>query len=103
MLTAAGAGTVLLAVVLGLASLSGEAEKGGRDTEEALPPPSELSRGGRSIFPEFRVVGFYGSPEEEELGVLGIDSPASMARKLERQARPYAEGPEPGPPFRPST
>jgi hypothetical protein len=92
-LTAAGAGVLLLAVILGLSSLSGGAEKGGRDTEEAAPAPSELPRGGRSIFPEARVVGFYGTPQDEELGVLGIGRAESIAGKLERQARPYAEGP----------
>ena len=86
-LAAAGVGALLFAVVLGLASLSG-----GEETEQG-PPPSELPRGGRSIFPEFRVVGFYGTPQDEELGVLGTGSPASIAGKLERQARPYAEGP----------
>ncbi len=79
-------------MVLGLAALSGGAQNGGRDTEAAAPLP-QLPRGGRSIFPESRVVGFYGAPQDEELGVLGIGSPASVARRLERQARPYAEGP----------
>ena len=92
-LTAAGAGALLLVVILGLSSLSGGAEKGGRDTEEAEPAPSELPRGGRSIFPERRVVGFYGTPQDEELGVLGIGPPESISGKLEAQARPYAEGP----------
>jgi hypothetical protein len=91
-LIAAG-GALLVAVVLGLAALSGGQENGDRDAEEAEPAPSELPRGGRSIFPESRVVGFYGTPQDEELGVLGIGSPASVARRLERQARPYSEGP----------
>ena len=91
-LIAAGVGAILLAVVLGMVSVVGGAEKGGQDTEEAASP-AELPRGGRSIFPEFRVVAFYGTPQDEELGVLGIGSPASVAARLERQARPYAEGP----------
>ncbi|MBA2794454.1 MAG: hypothetical protein H0U32_10770, partial [Thermoleophilaceae bacterium] len=37
-----------------------------------------------------RVVAFYGAPQAAELGVLGIGSPASVAKKLERQAKPYA-------------
>lgn len=90
-LTAAGAGALLLAIVLGLASLWGGGDEDGR--EETARPPSELPRGGRSIFPEFRVVAFYGTPQDEELGVLGTGSPASIADRLERQARPYAEGP----------
>ncbi len=39
------------------------------------------------------MVGFYGTPQDDELGVLGIGPPESIAGKLERQARPYAEGP----------
>ncbi|MDQ4072098.1 MAG: hypothetical protein M3088_04380 [Actinomycetota bacterium] len=88
-LTAAGGGALLVAVVLGLAALSRGEDK---DSGQA-PPGSELPRGGRSIFPEFRVVGFYGTPQDEELGVLGAGSPESIAGRLERQARPYAEGP----------
>jgi hypothetical protein len=54
------------------------------------PPPPELPRGGRSIFPEFRVVAYYGAPQDEELGALGIGTPDAAARRLERQARAYA-------------
>ena len=53
-------------------------------------PKAELPRGGRRLFPDWRVVGFYGAPQDDELGVLGIGTPDQAARKLERQARPYA-------------
>jgi len=56
----------------------------------ALPKPAELPRGGRRIFPDFRVVGFYGAPQDDELGVLGIGRPSAVARKLERLAKRYA-------------
>ena len=49
---------------------------------------SQLPRGGRSIFPEHRVVAFYGAPQDRQLGALGIGSPARAARRLERQADP---------------
>src|SRR5712691_9555694 len=49
-----------------------------------------LPRGGRRIFPDFRVVAFYGAPQDRQLGELGIGTPAHAARKLERQAAPYA-------------
>ena len=52
--------------------------------------PPELPRGGRSIFPEHRVVAYYGAPQDEELGALGIRTPASAARRLERQAKAFA-------------
>ena len=63
-----------------------------RGSEQARRPPKplELPRGGRSILPENRVVAFYGAPQEDELGVLGIGSLGQAARKLERQAKAYA-------------
>ena len=61
-------------------------------------PPS-LPRGGRSIFPERRVVAFYGAPQDRELGALGATSPARAARRVERQARPYGQ---PGRPVLPA-
>jgi hypothetical protein len=56
---------------------------------------SELPRGGRKIFPRFRVVGFYGAPGAEELGALGVGSPHAAGRRLARQARPYRRGGRP--------
>jgi hypothetical protein len=50
---------------------------------------TELPRGGRSVLPENRVVGFYGAPQAKQLGELGIGSPASAAKRLRRQIRPY--------------
>jgi hypothetical protein len=80
----------LLALLLGLASLGGGEEAGERTAEAERPPkPPELPRGGRSLFPENRVVGFYGAPQNEELGALGIGTPAQAGRRLERQARAY--------------
>jgi hypothetical protein len=49
----------------------------------------ELPRGGRSVLPEHRVVGFYGAPQSPALGELGIGSPASAAKRLRRQIKPY--------------
>ena len=43
-----------------------------------------------SIFPDFRVVAYYGAPQDPQLGALGIGTPASAAQRLERQAKPYA-------------
>jgi hypothetical protein len=53
------------------------------------PPPPELPRGGRTIFPGHRVVAFYGAPQDAQLGELGIGTPATAARKLEKQSRGY--------------
>ncbi len=90
---------LLLGVVIGALSGGGEtaaeraASSGGGGGKP--PPPPELPRGGRSIFPEYRVVAYYGAPQAAELGILGIGSPASAARKLEKQAKPYATGKRP--------
>jgi len=54
------------------------------------PSPPELPGGGRTIFPDRRVVAFYGAPQDPGLGALGIGSPRAAARRLRRQARPYA-------------
>jgi len=53
--------------------------------------PAELPLGGRRIFPDFRVVAFYGAPQSHDLGALGIGSPDHAARRLAKQARPYAK------------
>jgi hypothetical protein len=58
-------------------------------------PPPELPRGGRAIFPRYRVVAFYGAPQDPQLGELGIGRPATAARKLERQAKAYRGGGRP--------
>jgi hypothetical protein len=66
---------------------------GGDDAEPtAAPEPrrAELPRGGRTIVPAKRVVAFYGAPQDRELGALGIGPPRRAARRLERQAAPYA-------------
>jgi len=52
--------------------------------------PPELPRGGRRLFPDQRIVSFYGAPQAAELGELGIGPPSKMAKRLAKQARPYA-------------
>jgi hypothetical protein len=47
------------------------------------------------VFPEFRVVAFAGAPQARGLGVLGIESPKRVAKRLRHRARPYAEGNKP--------
>jgi hypothetical protein len=62
---------------------------------KALRPPrrsdSTLARGGQSVLPEYRVVGFCGAPQAPGLGELGIGSPQSAAKRLRRQMRPYKD------------
>ncbi len=83
-------------VVLAMSALG----SGSNDDEDGDEPDrAELPGGGRQIFPARRVVAFYGAPQDEELGVLGIGTPDRAAQKLERQARPYAR---PGRPVLPA-
>jgi hypothetical protein len=60
-----------------------------RGATSAARPPAQLPGGGRRLFPDRRVVAFYGNPRDEELGALGIGTPARAARRLLAQAKPY--------------
>jgi hypothetical protein len=82
---------VFLAVFFGLAWAT-SSFVGGGDSDDATADAEapELPRGGRQIFPRYRVVGFYGAPQDPELGALGIGTPADATRKLLDQARAYS-------------
>ncbi len=91
---------VALALIAGVAAVAGaftgapeEEAGGGRADAAPSPAPPELPRGGRQLLPEHRVVAYYGAPQADELGALGIGSPDSAARRLSREARRY-ERPE---------
>ena len=58
--------------------------------KQTPPKPAELPLGGRTIFPHYRVVAYYGAPQNHELGALGIGSPDAAGRRLRKQAAPYA-------------
>jgi hypothetical protein len=64
-------------------------------TPTTLPPPPELPRGGRRLFPRHTVVGFYGM---QGLDVLGAGAPDVVAQRLLKVASPYAR---PGRPVMP--
>jgi hypothetical protein len=90
------AGLAALAALLVLAGVVACAVGGGDgDGDRAAsaakkpPPPPELPRGGREILPRYRVVAYYGAPQAAELGELGIGTPDSAVRRLERQAKAY--------------
>jgi hypothetical protein len=57
---------------------------------DAPGAPPELPRGGRTLLPDFRIVAYYGAPQDDQLGALGIGTPAHAVARLERQAKPYA-------------
>jgi hypothetical protein len=57
---------------------------------EPPAPAIELPRGGRTLFPDYRLVGFCGTPGAPELGELQGNLP-KKAKALEAQAARYAE------------
>jgi hypothetical protein len=97
-LVAGGAAGLVALLVLAIGLLVAGGGDGGPEASSE-PRPAELPRGGRTILPGRRVVAFYGAPQDPELGVLGIGPPRLAAKKLERQARPYAR---PGRPVLPA-
>ncbi|MFI2264367.1 hypothetical protein [Streptomyces tubercidicus] len=57
----------------------------------------ELPRGGRELFPHYRLVGFCGLPGAAALGRLGTGDPGRRAAEAEKVAHSYAAGREPLP------
>jgi hypothetical protein len=57
-------------------------------------PPPELPRGGRALFPRYRLVGYCGLPGAAALGRLGTGDPAQRADEIEHKAADYADGRE---------
>jgi hypothetical protein len=94
-LTALGVVALLAAVGGAVAGAGGgddgQATEGGGDARAVAEkaPPATLPGGGRRLFPDRRVVAFYGNPRDDELGALGIGTPTQAARKLVKQAKPY--------------
>jgi hypothetical protein len=86
-------GAVVVAGVVVLGSGSDDAPET-REAQAAqatpTPKPKELPTGGRRIFPDYRVVGYYGAPQAAELGILGIGKPETAVKRLRKQAKPYA-------------
>lgn len=85
---------VLVGVAIGAGGGEEEKAKGGSAAATSAAAakkakPAELPGGGRRLFPDRRVVAFYGNPRDDELGALGIGTPAQAARKLVKQAKPY--------------
>lgn len=71
-----------------------------RTFEEERRPEIELPRGGRRIFPRYRVLAFDGAPGQPALGPIGRVDPAEAARRLERRSGAFrSEGREVLPAF----
>ena len=63
----------------------------GTTVATASPAPlPELPRGGRRIFPDYRVIAYYGSGEFPGLGVLGQKPAEQSAEAIIKQASAYA-------------
>jgi hypothetical protein len=58
---------------------------------DGTPGPKELPRGGRVLFPDYRLVGYCGTPGAPALGELQGNLPAK-AKALEARAAPFAGG-----------
>ncbi len=86
---------VMAAAALLLLWATGALSGGGGGATAERAGPAELPRGGRVLLPRHEVVAFYGAPQHDELGVLGIGEPAEAGRKLLGQARAYARGGKP--------
>jgi hypothetical protein len=78
-----------------IASLGGSAKPATQAKKEGAPKLAQLPGGGRQLLPDRRIVAYYGAPQDDELGALGIGTPDNAAQRLERQAQPYAEGGRP--------
>ncbi|SHN35925.1 hypothetical protein [Cryptosporangium aurantiacum] len=60
-------------------------------SQEPVPKPRpELPLGGRTIFPRYRVVAYYGSIGGGTLGVLGEEPPDAIVPRLRAAAAPFA-------------
>lgn len=80
----------------------GGSPSGGHDASRSPSPRRtrkrpQLPRGGRELFPEYRLVGYCGLPGAPALGRLGDGDPADRAKDLEKTARKYGEGRKPLP------
>ena len=72
-------------------------------TPSAKPPPkpstaqrfqATLPRGGREVFPRYRLVGYAGVTGASTLGRLGTGPLDQRVAEIERRAKPYAAGRE---------
>jgi hypothetical protein len=58
------------------------------------PAPATLPRGGRQVFPRYRLVGYAGVTGASTLGHLGTGPLDKRVAEIERRAKPYAAGRE---------
>jgi hypothetical protein len=51
--------------------------------------PGELPRGGRTLFPRYRLVGYSGAPGSTAFGRLGVGNLDERVREIEKRGRAY--------------
>jgi hypothetical protein len=61
----------------------------------APPVPAELPRGGRRLFPAYRLVGYSGGPGSAAFGRLGVGDLDARAREIESLGAQFAAGRRP--------
>lgn len=82
------------------AGAGGGSGGGGRSSGKASPSPRRtrrrprLPRGGRELFPRYRMVGYCGLPGAAALGRLGSGDPDERIRELEEKAQDFGDGRE---------
>lgn len=88
----------------GSADASGSGESSapatsGLSSTSTITGPAEpmLPRGGRRLFPRYRLVGYCGAPGSTALGQLGIGDLNTEADAIEKRAAAYADGRTPLP------
>jgi len=81
---------LVVLLIVWVASCGSDDKPGVARGASGKPLILSLPRGGRRLFPDYRVVAYYGAPQDAQLGELGIGTPAQAGRKLLRQAAPYA-------------
>jgi hypothetical protein len=73
----------------------------GAGAPSASSPPARrrpgLPRGGRELFPRYRLVGYCGLPGAAPLGRLGTGDPAARVKEIEERAGDFARDREPLP------
>ncbi|MDN5725538.1 MAG: hypothetical protein L0G99_06335, partial [Propionibacteriales bacterium] len=106
-LVAVWGGLIALAMIM-VGACSTPTDRAGQTpsspTGSATPPPppatspsptpagAELPRGGRKLFPTYRLVGYSGHPSAKGQGRLGIGKLEDRVVELEKRAKPYGKG-----------
>lgn len=74
---------------------AGASASGSPTSSPSAAPLAQLPVGGRTIFPKYRVVCYYGGSATPLLGVLGEGTPDQAAARLSKAAKPFATASRP--------